>query len=269
MIICPNCKTENRLGAIFCRSCGAKLSLDDLNVQNFEQKTGVVTKEKVDKAKKKRRFIINIIRLALLLLIAFAIYLVFQKPDLPKDIITKGGEEKKFQTKQDYLIKARNDGKDAEAEFTELEINTFATSLVDSPENKGRVKLTGITIDLKQDNEVEIYLDTQILGQHIRLCCFGKVSADDKGLKFVPNGFFAAKVGKLPYPMFLFKYLTKNILSKDKTLNELISAISSIEVTAGSAKYSPIPEEKLNAEQKKVKEKDAEKGKATVKVKKN
>ena len=77
MIVCPNCQTENRLGSIFCRSCGAKLALDDLNVQNFEQKTGVVSKEKVNKAKKKRRLIVNLIRLAIILLVAYGVYLVF------------------------------------------------------------------------------------------------------------------------------------------------------------------------------------------------
>ncbi|GAH88261.1 unnamed protein product, partial [marine sediment metagenome] len=46
MINCPNCQTENRMGSLFCRGCGTKLALEDVNVHNFEEKTGIVPKSK-------------------------------------------------------------------------------------------------------------------------------------------------------------------------------------------------------------------------------
>lgn len=242
------------------------MALDDLNVQNFEQKTGVVSKEKVDKAKKKRRRIINIIRLVFILAIAFAIYLVFQKIEFPK-FITDGKAKELFEKKQDAIIKAKEAGNEIELDFTELEVNSLASKLTNE-ESTGKVKIKEIFIDLQEESNVTIYIKTLIFNQEIHLCCSGKVSANDNGLIFEPSGFFAAKVGKLPYPMFLFKYLTKNVISSDDKLNKLFDAISSIEVTEGKAEYKPMPGENLSGDGKKTKEKEAEKGKARIKTKK-
>jgi hypothetical protein len=266
MIVCPNCQTENRLGSIFCRSCGSKLALDDLNVQNFEQKTGVVSKEKINKAKRKRKLIINIIRLAFLLAIAYGVYLVFQEPQMPK-IDTSGKANESFKKKETAILDARKAGKEIEVAFTELEVNSFVAVVAIDSENTGKAKLKEIFIDLKEDNRVEIFLVTSIFGQRIVASCYGKVSAGESGLVFEPDGFFAAKMGKLPYPMFLFKYMTKNVLTKPN-ITDLLSAFSSIEITEGKADYKPSDVEKLTAEELKARKEDAKKGKVTVKVKK-
>lgn len=267
MIVCPNCQTENRLGAIFCRSCGAKLALDDLNVQNFEEKTGVVAKDKIDKAKKKRRVIVNLIRIVFLLLIAYGIFLVFQRPEIP-EFNTLGKANELFIKKEKALIEAKKAGRDIEFDFTELEINSFASTLREKQEANSRVKIEEIFVDLMEDNKIQLFINTLIFGRKITLSCSGKLSAGDNGLIFEPSGFFAARMGKLPYPMPLFRYMTKNVLAKHETMSDLFSAISNIEITEGKSEYKAMPGETLTPDSKKQKEKEAEKGRARVKFKK-
>ena len=69
MMQCPQCGTENRLGAIFCRSCGAKLETDGITSQTFEQVTGVVPKDKAKGKKRVKKIILNSIRIVFLALI--------------------------------------------------------------------------------------------------------------------------------------------------------------------------------------------------------
>ncbi len=230
MIACPNCQTENRLGSIFCRSCGAKLAIDDMTIENFEEKTGVIPKDKLDKKKKRKKLVVNIIELVLLLLIAYAVLLVFQKPALP-EINTSGSDLRKFERKRDKMLSNRKEGKDSTAEFTEEEINSFAIDLVDKNSEDSKAKLRSLFIDLQDNEKVRVYLVSDVFGQRIIASITGKVSANDDGLAFKPQGVFAGRVGKLPYPSVLFRYHTKNLLKENEKTIEFLDSITSVEIS--------------------------------------
>jgi len=70
MIPCPKCGADNMIGAIFCRSCSAKLELDDIKPETFEEK------EK-SPAAKAGLIIQRLISLAIFLVVAGAVVAIF------------------------------------------------------------------------------------------------------------------------------------------------------------------------------------------------
>jgi len=222
------------LGSIFCRSCGTKLAIDDMNIDNFEEKTGVIPKDKLKKKKKRKKLVLNIIELVLLLLLAYGVLLVFQKPALP-EINTSDSDLKKFERKRDRMLSTRKEGKDSTADFTEEEINSFAIDLVDKNNQDSKTKLKGLFIDLEDNDKVRVYLVSDIFGQRIIGSIAGKVSANDDGLAFKPLGAFAGRMGKLPYPSALFRYHTQNLLKKSEKLTDFFDSITSIEINDNKA----------------------------------
>jgi hypothetical protein len=234
MIVCPNCQTENRLGSIFCRSCGTKLAIDDMNIQNFEEKTGVIPKDKLDKKKKKRKIVLNIVELILIFLIAYGIILVFQKPALP-EINTSSGDLKKFERKRDRMLNIRKEGKDSTADFTEEEINSYAIDLVENKNQESKIKLKSLFVDIADNNRVKLYFVSDVLGQRVVFSIAGKVSANDDGLAFKPQGFLAGRMGKLPYPSVMIRYHTQRLLKKNEKLTDFLDSITSIEIDDNKA----------------------------------
>ena len=230
MIKCPNCQTENRMSSIFCRGCGTKLAIEDVNVQNFEQMTGIVPASKKKSRRKKIKLVLNIIELILILAVAYGVFLAIQKPALP-EIKTTSTDLTSFLTWQDNLLKADENNKSIKKTFTEEEINSYALDLSPKDEKNSRTKLKGIIVDFKEDNRVSMYFLASALGQQITLNVSGKLSADDGGLTFEPNGFFAARIGKLPFPMALFQRITKNLLTENDKLVKFLDSITDIKTT--------------------------------------
>ncbi len=74
MIRCPNCDAENQIGAIFCRSCGERLNLDELkpeDIANQSRPSGLKTVAEICG---------RVIKLAILLLIILCLVGLFIQP---------------------------------------------------------------------------------------------------------------------------------------------------------------------------------------------
>lgn len=244
MLTCPNCGGENRYGAIFCRSCGKKLDIiDELTVENIHEKTGGKKrrrkKEKSEltpKQLRRRSMIINGIRVAVILLVGFAVYLTQQTPSLSA-ISTSDGSRRSFMKKKQTLRRGSpvtvttkeinsylagllpriKDGKVVKFDYLQVALGNDANK--DNNEGKGKGKDKD-----KNNNEIAIRMYVRVFGKNMLFQLFGKLEKSNGKVRFSPTTF--AKIGKLPYPTFLMKQHCKNILSDLKSDKELFEKLS-------------------------------------------
>lgn len=230
MLTCPNCGSDNRYGAIFCRGCGKKLDvIDEITVENIDEKTGGKRrrrkKEKgalTPKQLHTRGMIINAIRIAVILLIAFAVYLTQQRPSISA-IPTSEGARNSFNRKKREL----RGGK--EVIITDKEFNSYLASVLPKVENGKVLRFENLQVALGSEEheenkeedkqEIAIRMYVRIFGKRVLFQMFGKLEKDSGKVKFSPRTF--GKLGKLPYPAFLVKLHCKNVLKnldKDKEL---------------------------------------------------
>ena len=179
--------------------------------------------------RKKRKLVGHVIRLVIILLIAFGIFLIFVDPPKPDDIVTSGKAYDSFKDKMKALEKNKKGSK----EFSEEEVNSFITQMVIDMNKDGNVRLSQIFVELLDDNKVKVFLDVDLFNLRIVASCEGTISGSDKGLVFKPSGFFSSKLGRLPYPMPLFKRMTAQVL-KDEDIQDFLAIIESAEVSNGT-----------------------------------
>jgi len=236
MLTCPNCGGDNRYGAIFCRNCGKKLDIiDELTVENIHEKTGGKKrrrkKEKSEltpKQLRQRSAIINGIRVAVILLVGFAVYLTQQTPSLSA-ISTSESSRKSFMKKKQTLRPG------SPVTVTTKEINSYLAGLLPRIKDGKVVKFDYLQVALgndankdnnkdKNNNEIAIRMYVRVFGKKMLFQLFGKLEKSNGKVRFSPTTF--AKIGKLPYPTFLMKQHCKNILSDLKSDRELFEKLS-------------------------------------------
>jgi len=232
MMQCPNCGTGNRLGAIFCRSCGTKLELDQVTSQTFEQVTGIVPKDKVDKKKQVRRIIVNVLRLVFLAVIVYGVYLALQRPEV-KQPETSGRLASQFKTMLKEMLIAVDGQKTVTKTTTEQALNSYIRSMVGATEMKGNYQLVDSWVLVEDNGDVDWVVDAKLFGRLLRLQYQGTVEMKDGKVTFTPKGFFAARMGKLPYPTPLMKMMIKrlwgSIVEQDERVNKkFLDAISEL-----------------------------------------
>ena len=246
MISCPNCGTENRYGAIFCRTCGKKLDvIDEITVENIDEKTiGRKRRRRKDKAAPtpkelhKRGIIINAIRILIILLVAFAVYLTQQMPPVSA-IETSEASKNSFERKRKNLSDAVKDKKSDSETITQKELNSHVASLLPASVKQGKtVKLENVQValgDAEKDISVRMYV--RIFGKRMLFQLFGNLEQKNGEIVFSPSTF--AKVGKLPYPAFLMKMHCKNVFGdlrqKDAALLEKITraTVKTVKIRGG------------------------------------
>ena len=242
MLTCPNCGSDNRYGAIFCRNCGKKLDIiDELTVENIHEKTGGKKRrrkkeraELTPKQLRRRSMIINGIRVAVILLVAFAVYLTQQTPSLSA-VATSDGSRKSFMQKKKTL------GGGGSVTVTTREINSYLAGLLPRIKEGKAVKFDCLQVALgndtnkdnnkgngknkdKNNNEIGIRMYVRVFGKKMLFQLFGKLEKSNGKVRFSPTTF--AKIGKLPYPSFLMKMHCKNILSDLKSDRELFEKLT-------------------------------------------
>lgn len=228
MLNCPNCGSDNRYGAIFCRMCGKKLDIiDELTVENIDEKTGgKKRKRKKDKLKltpkqfRRRSIIISAVRIVVILLVGFAVYLTQQTPSLSA-ISTSDGSRKSFVQKKRRLRGGNS------ATITTREINSYLAGLLPDIKDGKVVKFDYLQIALGNDNDkdqIAIRMYGRVFGKKMLFQMFGKLEKKNGHIKFSPTTF--AKIGKLPYPCFLMKFHCKNILRDLKSDQELFEKLT-------------------------------------------
>jgi hypothetical protein len=246
MMQCPQCGTSNRLGAIFCRSCGAKLELDSVTSETFEKVTGVVPKNKSDAKKRTKRIIVNAIRLVILALLVLGVYLALQIPEVEKPK-TDDRAATLFERKVESLTSALsgNPSGHEELKITEEEINSYIQARLAATDlGKGTFKLVDTWVLFDSEGEVTWVIDAKLFGRPLRFQYLGKAEVADGKLVFSKKGLFTGKLGKLPYPTILIDMTTKRLLSSllegDKTtegkIKKLLDGVS--ELTFGDGEVT-------------------------------
>ena len=242
MMQCPQCKTANRLGAIFCRSCGAKLEIDSITSQTFEQVTGLVPQDKAKAKKRVRSIIFNSLRLLFLAAVVFGAYLALQRPkvDQPE---TSDARAKEFEEKRDRLLAALEQRDKVEnVEFFTVGINSSLAKMMAGTEEKEKEKEKGKTFQLVDSwvlfdtgGRITWVIDTKLFGRLLRFQYMGTVEVKDGKLTFTPDGIFSGKLGQLPYPTYFMQSMTKRLWSSileggEGANKKLIDAISELKI---------------------------------------
>jgi hypothetical protein len=238
MMQCPQCGTANRLGAIFCRSCGAKLELDSVTSQTFEKITGVVPKDKADAKKRTKRIIVNVIRLVILVLIVFGVYLALQIPDVEKPETTDKDLANLKATRSELVAAAGGNARaQDQLKISEKEINAYIQERLGATDlGKSTFRLVDTWVLFDKDGEVIWVIDAKLFGRPLRFQYLGKVEMAGGKVTFKKKGLFTGRLGKLPYPTILIDTTTKrlldSLLESDKGENrKLLDAISELTFT--------------------------------------
>ncbi len=242
MLTCPNCGVENRFGAIFCRGCGKKLDIiDEITVENIHEKTtGKKRRRKKDKSAltprelRTKGVIINAIRIAIILLVGFAVYLTQVTPPISA-IPTSEAAAKSFVQKKKQLEDAIKNKGTASVTVTQKELNSHIAELVSNVEKGKLVKLENVQVAFgngAKEDEIAVRMYVRVFGKQTLFQLFGKVDKSKGEMKFSAAPF--AKVGKLPYPAFLMKMHSKNVLKNMQSDTDLFKKLS--QATIKSAK---------------------------------
>jgi hypothetical protein len=223
MLTCPNCGSDNRYGAIFCRGCGKKLDvIDEITVENIDEKTGGKKRKRrkekgalTPKQLHTKSMIINAIRIVVILLIGFAVYLTQQTPTVSAIPTSKAAKDS-FDNQKRKLRAGEG------ATITEKQLNSYLAAVLPRVEPGKMIKFENLQIALGNEEdkeEIAVRMYARVFGKRMLFQMFGKLEKDDGKVKFSPSTF--GKLGKLPYPAFLVKLHCKNVLKnleKDKEL---------------------------------------------------
>ena len=234
MMQCPQCGTANRLGAIFCRSCGVKLEVDSITKDTFEQVTGIVPKDRADAKKRVRSITFNLLRLAFLGLLVFGVYLALQLPEVeePETTSALAAQFKQTQTRLGTAVAQK---REFTVTTTEGAINSYLADRVGATEDKGKTfQLLDTWVLFDDDGGIDWVIDAKLFGRRLRFQYKGKLVVEDGGVTFKPEGFFAGRLGKLPYPSPLLKRtvskLWKSIIREEEENKKILNAISDVEI---------------------------------------
>jgi len=228
MLTCPNCGSDNRYGAIFCRDCGKKLDIiDELTVENIDEKTkSRKRKRRKDKSARtpkqlwRKGIIVNAVRILVILLLAFAIYLTQQTPSvsaIPTSEGARGG----------FIKLKRGLRRGAEVTFTEKQINSYLAGVLPGVKRGKVVGFDNLQVALgneKDKDEIAIRMYVRIFGKKMLFQMFGKLKSSNGKVKFAAATF--AKIGKLPYPSFLMKLHCRNVLNDLQEDKELFGRLT-------------------------------------------
>ena len=253
MLTCPSCGSENRYGAIFCRVCGKKLDIiDELTVENIDEKTGGKKKRRKKKSElppkelRRRSIIINAIRIAVILLVAAAVYLTQQMPSVSATP-TSEASRKSFMGKKAKLQAAVKDNKSASETVTQKELNSYIAGFLPRVKNGKVVKFENLQVALGNGEEkIAISMHVRLFGKRMLFQLFGTLKKSDGHVNFSPDTF--ARIGKLPYPAFLMKMHCKNVLSdlkKDTDLFKKLTEATVKEVPLRGGKKTPAVQVKV------------------------
>lgn len=241
MLTCPNCGSDNRYGAIFCRVCGKKLDIiDELTVENIEEKTGAKKRRRKGKSElppgklRRRSVIMNSIRILIILLLAAAVYLTQQTPSVSA-IPTSEASRKSFAQRKSLLDTAVKNKNSASVTVTQKELNSYLAGLLPGVKGGKSVKFENLQVALGDGKEkIAIRMYVRVFGKRMLFQLFGTLEKSDGHVKFAAATF--AKIGKLPYPAPLMKWHCKNVLRDLKDATDLFNQLSDANVKEGKLK---------------------------------
>lgn len=224
MLVCPKCKTDNLLNAIFCRGCGERLEIENL-------KPDELIDHKAERAAKLKRLAKQlfgvILTLAIIGLIGGSLYPVpgrlAGEPSSEAAAKLKGLRLKSRKIPAYTLSNA-----EASAIITK-EIKGFSGNAgVPTPEQ--------VTVNFLGNNSVRLILSSRLkfLPLHVVLLAEPQVAARGELTLTITS----AKLGLVPLPEPLRPHLLNNFkIVAENTLGSAKSRITGIDVRDGEAEF--------------------------------
>ncbi len=194
MIRCPKCGADNMIGAIFCRTCGERLNLDEIRPEQE------LAKQK--QPAKVQTIITRLVTLVIFLVIAGIIGMIL----LPNPGGVKGeidAAAQKRLTAQWQIMTKGHWRRPHKFQFNSDEVTAAANQVLGlggSESDSGSKGLVPehISIELLSSGYVKMVLRTRLFGKlHIDNTLIGRFSGGDSGVTFTP---FSASMGKLGLP---------------------------------------------------------------------
>lgn len=234
MIKCSKCSAENMLGAIFCRSCGTKLNIEDLRPETDNQRR---QREGIHFG----RIIYRLVVLALLFSVLAVLVGLFLPPSLRPvsslSVAEQATAEKKFQSLSNVTMSKPQDTVTfSAAELTAL-ANTHllggkaagdANTLVLVPEQ--------VTVDLLSSGYLLVTLKSQLMGKvPVYSTVVAGVTGNENDLVV---SVFKVNAGRVPLPQAAWPFVLQRIepvFSGNQDLVRVRKDISSVEITDNSA----------------------------------
>lgn len=147
MLTCPKCGFDNELGRIFCHQCGTKLDLDKIKAPS----RGGPSLKRRDAPLTAGKVFLRVAEVALLLIVVWGVYLLWQVPDT-KPIVSTATDQASAEKKRLALERAMDLRKPAAIQLSEPEVAAYLNRLgFEKHDTKGfRVTPTSIQVEFEQ-----------------------------------------------------------------------------------------------------------------------
>lgn len=204
MIKCPKCGADNLLGAIFCRSCGSKLNLEDLKPDDIAEKKSAFSVQTVGKS------LFKLVKLVVLVVLISGLVGILLAPSGFQP--NRGLDAKEFRAAMDKVTGlTRAPSRAAKVVFTADEIAVLADALLGFSVPDGvrqtvtlaeppEAVITSVDVDttLIDGAFLRVVLKQKLLGKvSVYTTVVGALQVDEKGLVF---HVIKARVGRVPLP---------------------------------------------------------------------
>ena len=221
MVNCPQCGADNMVGAIFCRTCGAKLDLDAMRPESFLEQGET-------KAKKLGIIILRICTLAIVFALVGLLVALF----LPTKGTISGELDKKAMSRVSVIYKwmQRPSRKYHVFHFTSEETTALLNDQLSFPDS-GVLTPTHLSVELLTDGNVRLVLKSLLFNVvPIQTSLIGAFEVTENGVEFSA---VSAKAGKLPLPtsmqaLVLSKF--NSLIADNKEFDTVRKKVKSLEV---------------------------------------
>ena len=237
MINCPKCGADNMVGAIFCRTCGGKLDLDQLRPEDLEEKEGTPLKKVL--AIVWRLCIVTILLALIGLLVALF---------LPVQNVLDGNVDQKTMTKVNNRWKwvQKPNRRYYRFVFTSEEATALANKVMNlgndgdaSADNVGALAPRHLSIQFQDNGVVRLVLTSSLFGKmSVYSVLVGKLEAAKGGVEFET---YSAKMGKISVPAQFHHIIIGRfdaLLGTDPDVDYLQKNIRTLKISENSAKLA-------------------------------
>lgn len=234
-IQCKECGAQNELGAIFCRECGERLDLDDLEPE--------IQDDKETSYWPLVKRIVGFVVLVLVVLILIGLFV----PDKPYVESLSETEKETASTRYNAMMKKIENDFGSSSKFTyspsELSYIVANQIIKQASEEDDSKKTTTDLIDNVYFNVNDwgyttIVIDSKLVFFNTTFMLFGKIEQDEYqdeenpsaiSIKFVP---YSAKMGSLPMPGFLYSTVIGKFepLLDNENVQKILKATQEVEI---------------------------------------
>ncbi len=197
MLVCPECNTENRIGAIFCRECGEKLDVSDLRPPSKSEQGG------------KRWGLGRIIRwlFSLAVLAGLVLAIMAMLNDLEPDIATVGSG-RRMEVENDYqrVLDGARSVSGQTIRLNSADVTFLLNHILGLDENgegagAGVMVPKRIAVELLPDNQVKVMMRHRLFDQvDSDAMLIGELTIEDGNAEFEAHTY---QLGTLPLKWFL------------------------------------------------------------------